>query len=169
MFPEADWQELVAAVAEMVLQMRIDVRKETHDWFSSLFGKDSVETTMNFIESFRLKDVIRRPMHSIRTKIAQQRGTFDLVPIGLNFSLIEKRTGREMAYERWYFTFSHQQARGSQTVRLQQIFLLLAYLHEVLIKLPLWTEFLKRDSGTLLKRSAHFINYEVAMGPMAPR
>jgi hypothetical protein len=109
MFPEGDWLELVTAVTEMVLQLRIDIRK---------------------------------PLHSIKLKIAQNQTGFDNVPIGIRFSLIEKRSGKQMAYEDWHFTFSRHQALGSNHNRMHRIFMYLTYVHDLLMRLPLWAVFL---------------------------
>jgi hypothetical protein len=54
MFPEGDWLELVTAVTEMVLQLRIDIRKETNTWFDLLFGKIPGETAISKNELFSL-------------------------------------------------------------------------------------------------------------------
>lgn len=119
---EADWLELISVVAEMVLQMRVDVKRDTHDWFQTLFRKGPLESVRNPEESFRLYEVIRKPMHAIRTKLSQQHSQSGMVPIGIDFSLVEKRTGKEMAYERWQFTFSRFQTVGSRLLRTKQIF-----------------------------------------------
>lgn len=163
MFSEAEWQEFITTVAEMILQLRIDVRKETCDRLAALFRKESVEAANNRPESFSLRDVIRRPVHEIRSKVTQQRPTSDRVPLVINFSLVEKRTGKEVAHERWHITFSRYQACGSTSQRSQQIFLQLSQVHEVLMKLPFWEQFIKGDQSSI-KRSAYFIDYEVRVG-----
>jgi hypothetical protein len=63
-----DW---VSTMAEMILQLRIDVRREAYTWFNSLFKDFSESRESKSKIPLSLTDIVKRPLHSLNTKIKQ--------------------------------------------------------------------------------------------------
>lgn len=159
---------LVSTIAEMILQLRVDVRRDTYAWFNTLFKDFNASSQPQRTDARTFSEIVKKPLHLIDVRIQQEERCFSRITLALNFCLLEKRTGRELCHEHW--TLDFQTGHRSEPIHNASMEILgaMAHIHNKLMTLPIWLRFLNSESSHHSRRLTHFVDYRITVAPLLP-